>query len=171
MKFGREKGVKIVLLNLTEVEVGHPNFRSITGDGRDMKEFKNGEFDIVFSNSVIEHLGTYDDQRRMAGEIRRVGKRFFVQTPNRFFPIEPHFLFPFFQFLPLGIKVWLRAHFQLGWYPKVADRERAIRASKEIRLLTRKELMDLFPGATIFEEKFLGLIKSFIVYDGWNEWS
>jgi 2-polyprenyl-3-methyl-5-hydroxy-6-metoxy-1,4-benzoquinol methylase len=72
-----------------------------------MPQFQNDEFDIVFSNSVIEHVGSYEEQNLMASEVRRVGKRYFIQTPNLFFPIEPHFLFPFFQFLPLDYRVTL----------------------------------------------------------------
>lgn len=57
-----------------------------------MKQFQDNEFDAVFSNSVIEHVGDYEAQRQMANEIMRVGKRYFVQTPNFYFPIEPHIL-------------------------------------------------------------------------------
>src|SRR5687768_8654462 len=80
--------VRITLLNLTQVEVNYPSFTSIAGDARDMREFRENQFDIVFSNSVIEHVGTHRDQQRMAREVMRVGQRYFVQTPNRFFPIE-----------------------------------------------------------------------------------
>ena len=70
------------------------------GDAVDMPGISDGAFDVVFSNSVIEHVETYENQRRMAAEIRRVGRRYFVQTPNRHFPLEPHFLVPGFQLLP-----------------------------------------------------------------------
>jgi 2-polyprenyl-3-methyl-5-hydroxy-6-metoxy-1,4-benzoquinol methylase len=132
-----------------------------------MKQFAAQEFDVVFSNSVIEHVGSYEDQRRMAKEIKRVGKRYFVQTPNLYFPIEPHFVFPFFQFLPQSVKVWLISHFALGWYGKVTDIEKANELASEIRLLSKKEFLNLFANAKIVEEKFLGLTKSFIAYEGW----
>ncbi|HWS70973.1 MAG TPA: class I SAM-dependent methyltransferase, partial [Thermoanaerobaculia bacterium] len=64
------------------------------------------------SNSVLEHVA---DMPAMAREIRRVGRRWYVQTPNRWFPVEPHFLVPFFQFLPIATRAWLLTRFDLGW--------------------------------------------------------
>ncbi len=171
MEFQGKQGMEILLLNLQEVVANDSKFKSIAGDARDLKQFGDKQIDIVFSNSVIEHVGTYADQCRMAGEIKRVGKRFFVQTPNRFFPLEPHFLFPFFQFLPLWGKVWLIRHLRLGWYgasESAIDKQKAAQICSSIRLLSRRELMNLFPGSKIFKEKFLGLTKSFIVHDGWD---
>jgi hypothetical protein len=99
--------------------------------------------------------------------MRRVGKRYFLQTPNLYFPIEPHVLFPFFQFLPISLRVWLLNNFTMGWYGKVTDKQEARDLVISTRLLTRKELSMLFPESTIYEEKILGLTKSFIVYAGW----
>lgn len=160
--------IKITLMNVRKVPVSRPNFNSIVGDARDLKEFKENQFDVVFSNSVIEHVGDYNDQLQMANEIRRVGKRYFVQTPNLYFPIEPHFVFPFFQFLPVEVKLWLITHFDLGFYQKITNKKTALDAVTSIKLLNKKEFISLFPNAKIFEEKFFGLTKSFIVYDGWD---
>jgi len=156
--------IQITLLNVEVQSVSLPGFRAITGDGRSMPQFVNGQFDVVFSNSTIEHVGSVADQRQMAEEVRRVGRRYYVQTPNRYFPIEPHFVFPFFQFLPIALRVWLLQHFNLGWHPKTPDRQRALSEVTSIRLLTKAELHHLFPNATLFEEKFLGLVKSFVAY-------
>ena len=168
MGFAGKKGVEIWLLNLIEVQPIYPNFHSIIGDGRNLKQFKDSEFDIVFSNSVIEHIEKYEDQCLMAGEMIRVGKRYYLQTPNRYFPVEPHFLFPFFQFLPLRCRVWLLSRFNLGWFKK-REWEKALRAVKSIRLLNKKELIRIFPAGTVFREKFFGLTKSLIVYGGWDK--
>jgi ubiquinone/menaquinone biosynthesis C-methylase UbiE len=116
MGFIGKDDLEIVLLNLSKVNVAYKNFKSVVGDARKMGEFKDKKFDVVFSNLAIEHVGNYDQQRQMSEETRRVGKRYFVQTPNRYFLIEPHFLFPFLQFLPLQIKVWLITHFNIEWY-------------------------------------------------------
>jgi 2-polyprenyl-3-methyl-5-hydroxy-6-metoxy-1,4-benzoquinol methylase len=127
-----------------------------------MPEFEDRAFDVVVSNSVLEHFETVEEQQRMAAEIRRLGRRYLVQTPNRRFPIEPHFLFPFFQYLPMSARVFLLTHFRMGWTPRVADPERARAIAREVRLLARHEIESLFPGSTIHVERFLGLPKSFV---------
>jgi hypothetical protein len=167
MGFTQASGVQVVMLNVTKITSVHDNFVPVVGDARDMTAFADDEFDVVFSNSVIEHVGTYADQRRMAEEVKRVGKRYFLQTPNRYFPIEPHFLFPWFQFLPLSVRVFLVRHFNVGWYKKIPDKTEATREVAAIRLLTQRELVDLFPRAEIYKEQLFGLTKSLIVYDGW----
>ncbi|MBW1808604.1 MAG: methyltransferase domain-containing protein [Deltaproteobacteria bacterium] len=159
--------VEIHLLNLKPVRVSRPNFQSLSGDARRLDLIDDQTFDVVFSNSVIEHVGTLADQRCMASEIRRVAKRYFVQTPNKYFPIEPHFLFPFFQFLPLEMKIFLITHFDLGWSGKMPNRKRALRQANSVRLLSRADLESLFPEAEIKAEKFLGLTKSFMIMSGW----
>ncbi len=166
MRFTDINDINVVILNLTKSEISYPNFKSIEGDARNLKMFRDNEFDIVFSNSVIEHVGNFKQQQQMADEVKRVGKRFFIQTPNRYFPIEPHFLFPFFQFLPLKIQICLLRNFEIGWNNKIRDKQKAIEKINSIRLLSLKELKQLFPEAMIYKEKFFGLTKSFIVYKG-----
>jgi len=156
----------ITLLNVTAYPTDDPRFTSVAGDGRRMPQFADGEFDIVFSNSTIEHVGTVDDQQRMANEVRRIGRAYCVQTPNFYFPIEPHFLVPFFQFLPVSFRVWLVQRFALGWYAAIPDKDAAFREVDSIRLLTRSRMRSFFPEAQIFEERYLGLVKSFVAYRG-----
>ncbi len=157
--------IQITILNINKQQTTSPNIISVVGDARNMSEFADGEFDMVFSNSVIEHVGNYDDKMQMAKEIQRVGKKYFVQTPNFYFPIEPHVMYPFFQFLPLQMKVWILTNIGRR-RRKVDDREKAKKIANGINLLSKKEFIKLFPKATIFEEKFLGLTKSFIAYEG-----
>jgi ubiquinone/menaquinone biosynthesis C-methylase UbiE len=159
--------VFITLLNLTENDVTLPNLTSISGDARKIHA-KDASFDVVFSNSVIEHVGEYDDQRQMAKEVQRVGKRYFIQTPNKYFPLEPHFLFPFFQFLPINIRVLLLQSFKLGWFSKTPDKAKAREIVESIRLLDKREFLSLFPNAEVYEEKIFGMTKSFVVYGGWS---
>jgi len=163
MGFTTESDIKITILNISVTDINYPNICQRVGDARKMGEYKDKEFDVVFSNSVIEHVGDYDQQSQMADEIKRVGKTYFLQTPNRYFPIEPHFLFPFFQFFPLQIKILLIKNINLGWYQKIKDHQKAIDAANSIRLLTKRELMTLFPSANIHHEKIFGLTKSFIL--------
>jgi len=158
--------VSVTLINIFQNRVDHPNFRSVVGDARKMPEFADKEFDVVFSNSVIEHVGTFEDQRKMAQEVKRVGKRYFVQTPNRYFPIEPHFLFPYFQLLPEPAAVKLVQHFNLGWFKKEPDADKALEVVRSVRLLNNKEMHELFSEATFYEEKVGGLIKSIVAHHG-----
>lgn len=167
MQFHTEPGVHITILNQTPVKVTHQSFDSDTGDACDLSRFKDKSFDIVFSNSVIEHVGSFEDQKRMADEVRRVGRHYFIQTPNRYFPIEPHFVFPFFQFLPLTVRIGLVRRWPLGWHPRFTDDDEAREAVSSIRLLTLKEVKTLFPGARIYKERFCGLTKSFMTAGGW----
>lgn len=166
MGFRGGDGLEITMLNLMPSWT-RPGFHSVVGDARDMRQFADQEFDIVFSNSVIEHVGDPQAQRRMASEIKRVGKRYFVQTPNRNFPLEPHFFFPGFQFLPLPARIWLLQHFDLGWYKKIPDYHAARQEVETIRLLSRREVTQLFPEGRLHEERFVGLTVSFVVYAGW----
>ncbi|MDF0590739.1 class I SAM-dependent methyltransferase [Candidatus Methanocrinis natronophilus] len=167
MGLAEDPDYQIIVLNISGSESSHSNIAFVVGDARDMVEFEDGAFDVAFSNSVIEHVGGPDEQRMMAEEAMRVGRRYFVQTPNRNFPFEPHFLFPLFQFFPLPLKVSLIRRFRLGWYPKIANKEEAARAANSVRLLNRRELEDLFPGGKIIDEKLFGLTSSFIVSGGW----
>jgi hypothetical protein len=161
--------LRVTLLNLESQPVSGSSFESIAGDARDLSRYPDASFDVVFSNSVIEHLGpSFGDQQQMANEIRRVGQRYFVQTPNRHFPIEPHFLTPGFQFLPVSVRVWAVTHFDVGWYRKFADRDAARREVESISLLTERQIRRLFPGALIYKEDFVGLTKSFVAYGGWG---
>ncbi|MFQ4142089.1 methyltransferase domain-containing protein [Chlorogloeopsis sp. ULAP02] len=157
--------LEITLLNIEQIN--HPKFKCVVGDARKMYQFKDLEFDIVFSNSVIEHVGDYNEQLQMANEVKRVGKKYFIQTPNLYFPIEPHFVFPFFQFLPIVVRVWLLTHFNLGWRKKTPDKQQALSSVTSIKLLSKQKLMNLFPEGKLYEEKFGYLTKSFIVYGGW----
>jgi hypothetical protein len=161
------QNIRVTLLNIEHQETSGRQFVSAVGDARSMPQYGRESYDVVFSNSVIEHVGDYENQRRMANEIRRVGKRYFVQTPNKRFPLEPHFLFPFFQYLPLGTRAWLVNRFDVGWYRKIPDRDRARAEVESIQLLTRKRFAALFPGATIHDEKLFGLTKSFTALGGW----
>jgi len=166
MGFSGDEAVDITLLNLSEEKTSYQNIKSVEGDARNMHQFRDGEFDIAFSHSVIEHVGEYHDQKQMANELQRVSKRYFLQTPNFYFPFEPHFLFPFFQFFPLWLKLFMLRHFNLGWYNKITDKEEAIKTINSIRLLKKWELKKLFPRATMHELKFWGLTISFILYEG-----
>jgi hypothetical protein len=158
----------VTVLNLERQTSDDARIATIVGDACDMGQIPDGAFDVVFSNAVIEHVETLENQRRMAAEIRRVGRRYFVQTPNKRFPLEPHFLVPGFQFLPIRLRVWLLRRMALGWYARTADPSEAEAKVRRIRLMTEREFRDVFPAATIHREKVFGLTKSFIACGGWD---
>lgn len=163
MDFDKDN-VEITLLNLFSVDCKKNNFLSVVGDATDMSEYSDASFDLVFSNSCIEHLFTYSNQQKMASEILRVGKSHFIQTPNKNFFIEPHFLFPFYQFLPNSFKLFLLTNFRMGHIGVINDKVEAQLQIDEIRLLSSNEFITLFPDSSIFEERFLFFTKSYIAY-------
>jgi hypothetical protein len=168
MTGGDPGNVTVTLLNIEHQQVVSGKFVSAVGDARNMPRFGTKSFDIVFSNSVIEHVGTYSDQRRMANEVMRVGKRYFIQTPNKRFPLEPHFLFPWFQYLPGEVRAQMVHRFDVGWYKRIPDLAAARAEVDSVRLLTRREFAALFPGASMHVERMGGLAKSFVAYGGWS---
>jgi hypothetical protein len=162
--FHNRYDVMITLVNLEAEESDYFNICTIQGDACDLSRFKNHAFDIAFSNSLIEHLQTKENQKRMADEAMRVGRFYFVQTPNRYFPIEPHFKFPFFQFLPRFVKLFLLTQTSLINGVKYG-KEYSENVIDEIRLLSKSEFRELFPAGDLYEERFAGLLKSFVAHN------
>jgi SAM-dependent methyltransferase len=110
----------------------YPAIRYVQGDACALP-FEDGAFDIVFSNAVVEHVGGRERQRRLVSEALRVGRRVFLTTPNRLFPVEVHTRLPFVHWLPR------RAAHRIY---DLAGKEFA----KDIDLLSRRSLDSLFPG-------------------------
>lgn len=135
------------------------------GDGCALR-FADQSFDIGYSNSVIEHLTTWENQQKFAAEIRRAGRAVFLQTPNRWFPIEPHFVTAFVHFLPrrLARKLLPALSFR-GWFRRGDNINLRVLAA-ELRLLSRREMKILFPDCEILREKWFGLTKSFMAVRG-----
>ncbi|HEV8076747.1 MAG TPA: class I SAM-dependent methyltransferase, partial [Candidatus Acidoferrum sp.] len=122
-------------------------------DGRELP-LESGSFDWVFSNAVIEHVGGWEHQERFAQEIQRVAARgYFVTTPNKYFPIEPHAMLPFYQFLPVFLQKKV-APYSPGY----------LRAYEEINLLSAGQMKKLFPGATVLPVGFPVLGNSLVAY-------
>ncbi|HEX7152734.1 MAG TPA: methyltransferase domain-containing protein [Thermoanaerobaculia bacterium] len=155
--------VQIVILNLNSEERHAGRFTFVAGDARKL-QYGDGAFDVVVSNSVIEHV---DDQAAMAREIRRVGKRYYVQTPNRWFVSDPHFLVPLYHLLPRTWRIALLQRFTIGWLQRTRDRRQAEEVVDSIRLLDAAELRALFPEATLWRERIAGMAKSLVVHHGW----
>lgn len=153
---------EISVVNLEHRENDLPNLKAFKGDARDLSAFADRSFDLGFSNSLLEHVGSAADQRLVAQEIRRVCRGYFVQTPNRYFPIEPHFLVPGWQFLPIGLRATLLQRRPFGWIPRAPNKKAARATVESIRLLNAGEMRSLFPDARLVRERVAGLTKSFI---------
>ena len=144
-----------------DAETRWPRFTFRIGDACALP-FADDEFDVVFSNSVIEHVGTWEQQMKFAAEARRTGRKLWIQTPAYEFFMDPHLLTPFIHWLPVR---WQRRLFRnftvigLILRPSIADVDTFLART---RMLKRHEIPLLFPDCEILEEKFLGMTKSYI---------
>lgn len=155
----------ITVLNLEHpAQPRLPWLAYVIGDARRLTMFDDAEFDACFSNSLIEHVGGSNDQVLAAREIRRVANAYFVQTPNRYFPLEPHFLVPGWQFAPISLRVQLLRRWDLGWMKKIEDPRKARATVESIRLLSEGDVRRLFPDGRIYREKVGLLTKSITAY-------
>ncbi len=157
---------RVAIVNMPRArEAFDERFTCVFADGRQLP-FRDGSFDIVFSNSVIEHVGGGESQKRFADEIARVGRAYWVQTPNRRFPVEPHLLTPFLHSLPAS---WQRRVARKFTVWALIERPSPDRWEfyiehylRDIRLVDARDLHRLFPGARIVRERLGGLTKSLI---------
>jgi Methyltransferase domain len=171
-RFLRERNCAIVLLNPRPSGVRRPSlFRAVEGDACAVEADDNA-FDIVHSNSVVEHVGSWSRARAFSAETRRLAPSYFVQTPNFWFPWEPHFGFLFFQLLPIPLQVSLLMRGSRGFFRTCESVSSAVECSESVRLLDSRMMRALFPDARIVRERFLGLTKSFIaIRDGTSQQS
>jgi hypothetical protein len=150
----------VTVINLTAPGEGLPWVRPITGDACEARELVDGEqFDLVFSNSLIEHLGGHLPRLRFAEAVRALAPRYSVQTPYRYFPVEPHWVFPAMQYLPLRARNWIAPRWLLG-HTHGWD---AAEASDEVmftELLSLTDMRAYFPDARFEWERLAGLPKS-----------
>lgn len=148
-----EPVASVVVLNLDGGDV--------VADGRWLP-FRDQSFDVAFSNSTIEHVGSLTDQQQFADEVVRVAESYFVQTPNLYFPLEPHLLTPLVQFLPLRTRLRIARNLTVwGWFVRPSAATVRDRVGR-IRLMTSREMQMLFPEARLHRERWFGLTKSLI---------
>jgi len=160
--------------SITTLNLGESNFNTeafpehhietATGDACQLK-YPDQSFDIVFSNSVIEHVSTWENQQAFAQHARRTGKKLWIQTPARCFFLEPHYLTPFIHWLPKETRRKLVRYGTVWGLLSRPSQELIDAAVDEIRLLNHKEMKKLFPDCKILKEKFLGVLtKSYVAY-------
>jgi hypothetical protein len=155
--------IEVTLLNLTSENGLPPGFIYVLGDGRSLGAFTKSDFDVVISNSTIGHVGDWYDQRRFAEEITRLATRYFIQTPNHWFPLDWRTFIPFFHWLPALLQSELLYRFNRKRFSSSVS---AVHWVGLVRNLSRRDLCILFPDATIKRERVFGLTKSFILYKG-----
>lgn len=169
----RAENVYIADIDKSAIEKGEKEFgfKSILLDESGKLPFADEFFDIVYCSSVIEHATvaknemwniksgkhfreiSFETQKKLAEEIRRVGKSYFVQTPSRNFPVESHSWLPFVAFLPRPMLLKTLKASNRFWIKKTIP---------DYNLLDKKEMKKLFPEAEILTEKKFGLVKSII---------
>jgi Methyltransferase domain len=148
----------VTLINIrSNGQVDGGRFTSMVGDATELP-FTDNAFDIAFSNSVIEHVGSWEKQQAFAREARRVARKLWIQTPARSFPIEAHLLAPYIQYLPKRVQ-----HRIVRWTPRgLLQPDVVHEIVDEVRLLTYHEVKLLFPDCRILKERLFGLTKSYI---------
>jgi len=154
----------IYLLNLETIHRPEtlPGFYHVTGNALQLP-YAYGEFDLVFSNSVIEHVGSEENQQKFAEEIKRICDHYIIQTPSLWFPLEPHSLLPFFQFIPHAIRARFIMWFNINYFPKAGTYKEAVTVSRSTIMFTKSRFKKLFPEAVIEVERLYGIPKSYTV--------
>lgn len=158
---------ELVVVNLSEPGTSDDSTRiPVTGDACTARAVLAGagiarEFDLAFSNSLLEHVGGHSQRAALAREIRALAPRHWVQTPYRYFPIEPHWLLPFMQFLPIAA----RARVARSWplvHTLPNSHEEAMNDVQWTELIGVAELRSYFPESQIVRERLGGLTKSIV---------
>ena len=145
----------IELAMLHDLKRKYPNAQCIVADAKRLP-FKDKSAKIVFSNAVIEHVGANSSQQKFASEIQRVGQKFYITCPNKYYPFEFHYRLPLYQFVPKSVQRWLFKKFNLGlWYENKWE---------DINLLSFRQLKKLFPGTKVIKQRVTFWAETLICY-------
>lgn len=161
----------VTVLNLFEPgESDEASLLPVTGDACHAREAlaaagASGSYDVVFSNSLLEHVGGHAQRAALAREVHALAPRFWVQTPYRYFPVEPHWLFPGLQFLPMAARARLAARWPLA-HSRPESPQEAMSEVQWTELVGVAELRSYFPTARIHHERVAGLTKSLVAVGG-----
>lgn len=170
------KSIHLTILNLKEERGADPRLHCpqglhidfVVGDGRDLGQYGEDEFDLGHSNSVIEHVGQYNNMADFVREINRVARIFFIQTPNLWFPIDPHYGIPFVHWFPWPLRAWLLTKVSLGFRRRFTKMEEAIDFVEFVNVIDEHVLTSLNPTAAILKERVLFLTKSLMMTNAEN---
>lgn len=145
----RITAINILDEHLDEIRAAYPGVQAMQADACRLP-FPDRSFDLVYSNAVIEHVGDLDAQRRMADEVRRVGKRWFLTTPNRWYPFEFHARMPLISWLPAR---QMHRIARLWAYNHVRGRYQPGNDYSDVHLLTARQLRSLFPDSLVLRPR------------------
>ena len=157
--------LSVVTVNLADLDSAE-RVTAIQGDACDPPDaIRNATFDLVVSNSLIEHVGGHAQRARLADVIHKASDHHWVQTPYRYFPIEPHWMAPGIQFLPFEARVratmlWKFVH------RHTTDRQKAIDWVNEVELIGLTQMREYYPSSRIWVERMAGLVKSMVAIAG-----
>lgn len=157
---GRAFDITIINLGVEPSDDGIYHLRP--GNACSMPEYADGSFDVVHSNSVIEHVGRWPEMVAMAGEVRRIAPHYYLQTPNFWFPIEPHFRSALIHWLPEQTRAAMLMGRKRG-FRSAASFDEAIRQVQDINLLTMRQMAELFPDAELERERFAGIFTKSLI--------
>ena len=153
---------RLTAVNLTHHGSDRPDVRLVVGDACDLPEsLRRERFDLVYSNSLLEHVGGHLRREHFADMVHSMAPAHWVQTPYRYFPVEPHWVFPAFQFLPVTTRASVSRHWPFG-HISGSDRGEAVRQVLEVELVGLTEMRAYFPDSRIWMERFAGLPKSLV---------
>lgn len=159
---GLDDIASVDVLNYDETEIEEypagSKFRGRVGDARHLPDIADDAFDLVHSNSVIEHVGAWQDMEAMARELLRVGRAGWMQTPAWEFPVEPHFRVPFMHWFGAPIRR------RMLWFSPAYRRLDVSRKRyhvDRINLMSEPEVRALFPNCEIYRERVV-LVKSYV---------
>lgn len=152
---------RLVTLNLVVEARDEEGVLGLVGDAcSPPKEVVQEQFDLVYSNSLLEHVGGVGRRQQLAEVIHGQADFHWVQTPYRYFPVEPHWVFPGFQWLPLKARVEIAQRWHSGYMK--SSRDSSIRDVLWTELIDITEMKLLFPESELWMERMAGLVKSLV---------
>lgn len=158
----QERPRDLTIMNLGPVRANLSTPTLIQGDACSADTmFEPEAFDLVVSNSVLEHVGGHHRRQQFANAVEHLATRHRIQTPNLYFPLEPHWLFPGMQFLPFDARVAVARHWHFG-HVRAQSHKEAVEEVSACELISRSQLRALFPTSEIWTERVFSLSKSLV---------
>ncbi|HEX2213943.1 MAG TPA: class I SAM-dependent methyltransferase [Mycobacterium sp.] len=152
----------VTTVNLLALESWTPDIVAVQANACDLPSSVTADrFDLVFSNSLLEHVGGHVQRQRLADYVHQLADRHWVQTPYRYFPIEPHWLFPGIQWLPYEARIQVSLRWNRG-HVRTYTRDDAQAQVDEIDLVGISQMRGYFPTSDVWFERFAGLVKSLV---------